>query len=84
MLTARRAHLAVALVASAGLVPPLLWLAHTLVRGAVTGFYPYPFLDAGERGYPVALATCLGVAVLFLVLACAAARLDDRLSARRS
>ena len=29
---------------------PVLWLAYTLVRGAVTGFYPYPFVDAAGLG----------------------------------
>jgi hypothetical protein len=62
-------------------VPPVLWLVYTLLRGAVTGFYPYPFLDAGEHGYPAVLATCLGVAALFLVLAVGGARLDRRLTA---
>jgi hypothetical protein len=65
-------------------IPPLVWLAYTLVRGEVTGFYPYPFLDAADHGYPAVLATCLGVALLFVVLALGAARLDARLAARLS
>ncbi|MBK5230720.1 MAG: Pr6Pr family membrane protein [Thermoleophilia bacterium] len=30
---------------------PLAFGAFTLVHGAVTGWYPYDFLDVGERGY---------------------------------
>lgn len=30
---------------------PLAWLAYTLIRGAITGWYPYPFLNAHDLGY---------------------------------
>ena len=30
---------------------PIIWLAVTLVRGAIDGWYPYPFLDPGNGGY---------------------------------
>lgn len=30
---------------------PLLWTAYTLVRGATSGWYPYPFLDPANGGY---------------------------------
>ncbi|WP_457208267.1 Pr6Pr family membrane protein [Nocardioides sp. P5_C9_2] len=63
----------------ASLVFPIAWLAYTLVRGAVTGFYPYPFLDVEERGYAAVALACLGVAVLFVALAGAAWKADDRL-----
>lgn len=63
-------------------VPPVVWLGYTLTRGAVTGFYPYPFLNADRHGYPAVLATCVGVAALFLVVAFGAARVD-RVLARR-
>ena len=63
----------------ASLVFPIAWLAYTLVRGAATGFYPYPFLDVDERGYAAVALACLGVAVLFVALAGAAWKADDRL-----
>lgn len=59
---------------------PLLWLVFTLIRGEGTGFYPYPFVDAGEHGYARVLLNCLLVALLFLVLAAGATLLDRRLS----
>lgn len=35
----------------AWLAYPLLYLAYSLVRGAITGIYLYPFVDAGKLGY---------------------------------
>lgn len=59
----------------------ILWLAYTLVRGALvedrTGrnFYPYPFLDVVEHGYARVAAAIVLVAMLFFVLALGLARL---------
>ena len=30
---------------------PLVWTMYTLIRGAVSGRYPYPFLDPANGGY---------------------------------
>lgn len=65
-------------VAAWSVVFPLLWLVFTLVRGEFVGFYPYPFVDVGEHGYPTVLLNCLLVAVLFLALASAVAVMDRR------
>lgn len=62
---------------------PLAWLAFTLVRGEFVGFYPYPFLDVAERGYPTVLLNSLLVAALFLALAAGLTALD-RVLARRA
>jgi hypothetical protein len=47
-----------------------------MIRGEMTGWYPYPFLDAGVLGYPRALiyiggviVVFFGVAALFVVIA---------------
>jgi hypothetical protein len=37
------------------LVFPLAYCAYALVRGGLTGFYPYPFLDASALGYPAVI-----------------------------
>lgn len=50
-------------------VYPLAWIAYTFVRGAATGWYPYPFLDAGALGLATAARNTALVAVAFLVLA---------------
>ena len=43
---------------------------------AVTGWYPYPFLDVGAEGAGSVAVTCLGVTLLFLALAAVLSRLD--------
>lgn len=43
------------------LAPPLAYLFCVMIRGALTGFYPYPFLDAVSLGYA---RVCLYAAVL--------------------
>lgn len=37
------------------LVYPLVYLAYTLLRGAFTRYYPYPFVDAGKIGMSATL-----------------------------
>jgi hypothetical protein len=41
----------------AWLVYPLAYVAWALVRGGLDGWYPYPFLDAADRGLAPVLAT---------------------------
>lgn len=48
---------------------PLAWIGYTFARGAATGWYPYPFLDAGALGLATAARNTALVAVAFLVLA---------------
>ncbi|MFF2452173.1 Pr6Pr family membrane protein [Isoptericola sp. NPDC058082] len=62
-------------------VGPLAWIAYTFVRGAVVGWYPYPFLDVGELGLARALVNAGLVAAMFLLLALAALWADRRLPA---
>jgi len=65
------------------LVYPLAWCAWTAAHGAVTGWYPYPFLDVTQVG---AGGAALGVLVVALVLAvlATAAVVGDRAVARRA
>lgn len=58
---------------------PLAWIAYTFARGAAVGWYPYPFLDVGEVGYPRALLATAVVAVVFLALAWLVRLVDARL-----
>ena len=53
----------------AAYVLPLLWLAMTYLRGALTGWFPYPFLDPASG--PQVIATYIG-AITVLVLGVAA------------
>lgn len=61
---------------------PVAWLAFTLVRGAMIGWYPYPFIDVIDLGYARALLNCLGITVLFAALAVAVWQVDRLLSRR--
>lgn len=58
------------------LVWPTVYFIYALTRGAIDGWYPYPFLDVGALGYPrvvinamVILLAFVAVAVLLLVAA---------------
>ena len=59
--------------ALAWLLFPLVWLTYTMIRGAVTGWYPYPFLDPGTMGGYLSVAAVVvgivagGVALIWLI-----------------
>lgn len=51
------------------LVVPLLWAAYALMRGAVIGAYPYPFLDVATNGLASVLVFIAVIVVIAVVLA---------------
>ncbi len=57
--------------AAAWLGYPAAWLAYTLVRGADTGWYPYPFVDVDKLGYGGVFWRCAVLLVCFAGAACA-------------
>jgi hypothetical protein len=57
---------------------PVAWTVETLVVGAVSGWYPYPFLDPATDGVASVVVAVLGVTALFLVLFGLAAYVDRR------
>jgi hypothetical protein len=61
------------------LVVPVGWLAYTLIRGAMVGWYPYPFIDVAVHGYAAVGVTCLVIAALMVALATGALWLEPRL-----
>lgn len=66
---------------AAALVLPAVWLSYTFVHGAATGWYPYPFLDAGELGTGRAVLAALAVMVGGALLGPALWALERRLPA---
>lgn len=60
---------------------PAAWIAYTFIHGAVTSWYPYPFLDVTAIGYPEALRNSGGVLLIAIVLAAILTVLDRRLPA---
>ena len=69
-------------VALGSLWYPLVYLVWTLIHGAVTGWYPYPFVDVADLGYPRALINIAGLVLAFLVLEAALVGIG-RMLARR-
>jgi hypothetical protein len=55
---------------------PLAYLAYSLVRGEITGWYPYPFLDPATDGVGGIALTTLALLVLGAVLTLGACRLS--------
>ena len=58
---------------------PVLWLIYTLIHGAISSWYPYPFVDVDDIGYARTLINAAIVTVIFLALATGARVLDRRL-----
>jgi hypothetical protein len=49
------------------LVWPLLWIAYTLIHGAITDWYPYPFINVATHGYGK-VATNIGAITIFAIV----------------
>lgn len=47
---------------------PIGWLIYALIRGAIIGAYPYPFLDVVRYGYGTVFINVLGIIVFALVI----------------
>lgn len=47
---------------------PALFGAWTLAHGALSGFYPYPFMDVPKRGYPAVLLTIVQMGAAFALV----------------
>ncbi len=56
------------------LIWPVLWIAYTLIRGAITGWYPYGFIDVGLHGYGGVAVSVAGILVFAVLLASRTAR----------
>jgi hypothetical protein len=61
---------------------PVLYLVYALVRGKLTGIYPYPFIDAGLLGWTKTITNAAAVALLFVVFSFIAIGFDRRVKPR--
>lgn len=52
----------------AWLLFPAVYLAYSLARGHLTGWYPYPFLNPSLKGYTPVILTSLGLCILGIIL----------------
>jgi hypothetical protein len=48
---------------------PLIYFVYSLIRGAVTGWYPYPFIDVNSLGYARVIINAAMLVCGFLVVA---------------
>jgi hypothetical protein len=48
---------------------PLAWTGVTLVRGAIDGWYPYPFLDPAHGGYGTVALVVVAITLGFVLIA---------------
>jgi hypothetical protein len=55
---------------------PVVWMTFTLIRGAVSHWYPYPFIDVDVLGYGRVAANSVWVTVLFLAVSATAVGVD--------
>ena len=58
---------------------PVAWTIWTLVAGEVTGWVPYPFMDADTEGWGAVGVACLGITALVMAMFALAAWLDRKL-----
>ncbi|UVE16637.1 Pr6Pr family membrane protein [Pseudomonas sp. LS44] len=66
------------------LVFPTAYLVYVLVRGASTGWYPYPFLNpANVGGYGAVAAYSLGITATFLIASWALLVIGNRLGSSK-
>jgi hypothetical protein len=61
---------------------PLVWVGYTLVRGALTGWYPYPFLDPANGGYATVAAYIVAIFVFGIALCALVAWVGSTIGAR--
>ena len=60
------------------LVFPVAWLVYTLLRGAATEIYPYPFLDPATAGWGRVVAYIVALSAVIVGLVAAAIVLSRR------
>jgi hypothetical protein len=53
------------------LIFPLLYAGATLLHGAYSGYYPYPFLNAGKYGYRQIAINIVALSAFFVVVSAA-------------
>lgn len=62
---------------------PLVYLIYTLLRGAVTNWYPYPFVDAGALGYERVAVNVLVLCLVFFIMGLILTAIDKMMGKRK-
>jgi hypothetical protein len=55
---------------------PIVYFLYAMVRGAATGFYPYPFINVTSLGYARVLVNAVGLLAGYLLIAAVLAALE--------
>ncbi|HWM17065.1 MAG TPA: Pr6Pr family membrane protein, partial [Microbacterium sp.] len=58
---------------------PLAWLVYTFIHGAITGWYPYPFLDVATIGFADSVRNSGVVLLIGVVIAVVLTILDHHM-----
>jgi hypothetical protein len=65
------------------LIYPVIYAVYVLIRGFFSGFYPYPFLNIEEHGFPRVLMNSIGLVAGFLVLSLFFVWISNLVSSRK-
>jgi hypothetical protein len=57
------------IAAAKAMAYPALFGAWTLIHGALSGFYPYPFMNVTKRGYTAVVLTMIEMSIAFALVA---------------
>jgi hypothetical protein len=63
---------------------PLVWVGYALIRGALVGWYPYPFLDPANGGYASVAAYVVAILIFGIVVSGGVAAIGNALRGRRA
>lgn len=61
---------------------PIVYLAYSLIRGALINWYAYPFLNPANGGYGAVAVTCVAIAIGFVAVTALIIWLGNTLAAR--
>ncbi|HTL08515.1 MAG TPA: Pr6Pr family membrane protein [Chitinophagaceae bacterium] len=48
------------------LIYPFAYISYVLIRGSISGFYPYPFINTAQLGLNKVLVNSVGIALVFV------------------
>lgn len=65
------------------LIYPLLYITYILLRGSVSGFYPYPFIDQKVLGLNKVLVNAAWITLLFIIISLVFVALGKAISKRQ-
>lgn len=49
---------------------PLLYIIYIMIRGAISGNYPYPFLTVAKLGYPSVILNIVLIGIAYYIVGC--------------